>query len=95
MSKLILTPEEALSIVRDDHDDWKEIECNIVANSRWSIQKLGVFLHIPTQKYYEFGWSIGSTEMQNEEPYEYDKQVEVCEVVEKEVLRKEWVDVED
>jgi len=94
MSKLILTPEEARRIVRDDHEDWNEVERQIVDSSRWSIHKDGIFLHIPTQKHYRFYWSVGATEIQCEEPYEYDEKVEVFEVVEKEVLKKEWVEVE-
>jgi hypothetical protein len=40
-----------------------------------------------------FNWSVGSTEQQDERPYEYKTEVEPIEVIEKEILVKQWVPI--
>ena len=88
-----LTGKKAQTIVYDDHVDWESVRNTeeTTGHSRWSIYSTAIFRHCPTNKYYRFNWSTGATEMQDERPFEYDKEVEVFEVVEKEVTRKEWV----
>jgi len=88
-----LTGEQARFIVWGEDEDWKMVKGTkeIVDQGRWSTAYEAVFLHIPSGKYYLFGWSRGSTECQDEKPYEYDKEVDIPEVVEKEVLVKQWV----
>lgn len=91
MNTIKLTPEEARSIVWEDHDDWEMVQKDITGKNRWSIDYSGIFKNLPTNKYYMFEWSTGATEQQDEQAYEYDKEVEVVEVVEKEVMVKKWV----
>lgn len=86
-----LTAEQARDIVWESDEDWQSVEEEVVGNDRWSIHKTGVFKHIPTAKFYRFNWSVGATEYQDEQPYEYDKEVEVAEVELREILVKQWV----
>jgi hypothetical protein len=92
-----LTAKEARDVVFDCSDDWSEVQgtVEITGKSRWSIQKEGVFLHKPSNKYYLFEWQVGATEMQDEQPYEHDYDVEPVEVELQEVVVDQWVPVEN
>ena len=68
------------------------IEDKIIDNSRWSIFREIIFEF--NSKYYKTSYSVGATEMQDESPWEYDDTIVCTEVEEKEVLAKQWVDVE-
>ena len=68
------------------------IEDIIIDTSRWSIAHEVIFKY--NSKFYRTTYSIGSTECQDESPWEYDDEVECYEVEEKEVLVKKWVNVE-
>lgn len=76
-----LTKEDGRAIVYGDHEDWEETKGtkNIEEHSRWSVMYKGIFLHRPSGKYYELYWSVGATENQDEQPFEYDdpKPIEV------------------
>jgi hypothetical protein len=88
-----LTPEEARDVVYEDHADWRMVKGtkHPVDQRRWSVDYEAIFLHQPSGKFYEFGWSQGATESQDERAYEYEDSVEVVEVVEREVTIKQWV----
>ena len=86
-----LSPEDARDIVWDDHEDWERITTEITGQTRWEVWRSGVFKHIPTNKHYSVEWGVGATEMQDTQPFEYEKWVEFVEVVEKEVMVKQWV----
>ena len=87
-----LTGEEARRVVWGDHEDWGYAIRELTdGNNRWSIFKSGIFEHKPTGKFYEFAWSVGATEMQDEQPFEFEKEVIPVEVHEVEVTKKEWV----
>lgn len=88
-----LLSDEARDVVREDHEDWEKVESEIVESSRWSIIYSGVFKHIPTGKYYAASWSVGATEQQDEQPFEYEDEVEFYEVVQKPVTVMQWVSV--
>lgn len=45
----------------------------------------------PTGKFYEFNWIRGATEMQDEQPYEYEEEIEITEMVQKQVMTTKWV----
>ena len=90
---MILTPEDARDIVWEDHEDWQKIRVDIVDSTRWSIVYEGVFLHIPSNKHYLLGWRKGATEMQEEQPFEYEDEVEAKEVELVEVVVKQWREV--
>lgn len=92
---LTLPAKEARLIVWEEDEDWEKVQNTeeITSNSRWSIFRTAIFRHIPSSKFYSFDWSSGATECQDEKPYEYEKEVKVTEVVEKEVVVKQWVPV--
>lgn len=87
-----LTAEEGRAILWGDHEDWVSIEEDIVDTTRWSNIYEGIFQHIPSQKYYKMWWSVGATESQDEQPFEYDDPAPV-EVHEVEKLVKVWEEV--
>ena len=92
--EMTVTKQQAQNIVWDDTDEWLKIQNNIVDTSRWSESHEGVYKHKPTNKYYEFGWSEGLTERQEEQPFEYDDDIITPQEVEsKEVLKIIWVAV--
>jgi hypothetical protein len=77
-----LTKEEGRDIVWNDHEDWEEIESETDGNNRWSIFHTGVFKHKPSGKFYSLNWSVGATETQDQQAFEYEdpKPVEVKQV---------------
>lgn len=79
MSTLIIPKKEAEQIVNEDHDDWEMIKETIKNQSRWSTHFSGVFKNITTGKYYEVGYSRGSTEQQDDDLF-YTQEVEFFEV---------------
>lgn len=64
----------------------------VTGTSRWSTFHCIVFEY--EGKYYSTEYSEGSTECQDESPWEYEDEVECTEVEEKEVMVKKWVAVE-
>lgn len=87
-----LTKEQGQDLVYGDLEDWETVEEEIIDNSRWSIHHSGVFKHVPTGKFYRTGWSTGATESQDESPFDYSEP-ELTEVVEREVIVKQFVPV--
>lgn len=65
----------------------------IVDTTRWSIIHEIVFED--NGKFYMTTYSEGSTEIQDERPWEYDDEIECTEVELKNVTVKKWVPVED
>lgn len=90
-----LTGQEAQDVVYEDHEDWQVVETETVGNSRWSVHKESICIHVPTGEHYLFSYSVGATEYQEEHPFEYEKEVTPVKVVQKEVVRTEWVPDED
>ena len=87
-----LEAEQARDIVWGDDEDWEEVsEKQIESQSRWSLYYSQVFQHIPTNRFYEFCWGEGATEMQEMQPFEYDNFVEPTEVVQQQVVQTVWV----
>lgn len=82
--------EEARNVVWGDTSEWRTIKTEVVDTTRWSTIHEGIFEHIQSGKFYDVSWSVGSTEMQDERPFEYNtKDIDFIEVEEKEV----WVPV--
>ncbi len=71
---------------------WSAKEDKVVETSRWSTFHEIVFHH--EGKYYQTCYSVGSTECQDERPWEDENEVDCTEVELKEVLVKQWVPVE-
>jgi len=63
----------------------------ITSTSRWSVHHRIIFAY--QGKFFEAYYSEGATEMQDESPWEYDKEVSCHEVQLKEVTVKKWVRV--
>ena len=63
----------------------------IIDNGRWNITHEIVFEY--ESKYYKTSYTVGSTEMQDELPWQYEDEVECKEVELKEVIVKKWVEV--
>ncbi len=86
--KIKLSKEEMLDILMEDHDTGEIVEDNILETSRWSVLHEIVFSLNGT--HYSTGYSVGATEMQDEGPWEYDKEVECTEVHQVEKVVKVW-----
>ena len=71
---------------------WEATEDKILDQDRWSTFHEIVFEY--EGKYYQTTYSVGSTECQDERPWEYEEELEATEVEQKEVLVKKWVPVE-
>ena len=78
-------------IARDESVEYVIIDEKIVDTDRWSIQYEVIFKNLKTGKYYRTYWQRGATEMQDEQPFEYDKDDVSCNEVELvEVMVKQW-----
>lgn len=88
-----LTKEEGRDIVYGDHPDWVTEETEIIEQTRWSVLRTGVFTHVPTGTSYELTWSVGATEQQDEQAFEYDDP-DPHEVIKKEKVVEVWERVE-
>jgi len=95
---MILPIDKAEQIVHGDHEDWckvEDTEC-ITGQRRWTTEKEAIFLHKPTNTTYLLWWNKGSTECQEDtDMWCGDTEVELSQVVEKEVLVKQWIPVEN
>lgn len=80
-------------LVDDDADvidGFHKVHDEIIETTRWSVLHKMVF-QAPCGKHYRSTYSVGATEDQDESPYEYaDDEIKCQEVVEVEVVRKEW-----
>jgi hypothetical protein len=75
--------------LKDELDlPYSALEDNIVDTSRWSIHHEIIFEH--EGKYYKTYYSEGATEMQDERPWEYDKEIECTEVHQVDKVVKVW-----
>lgn len=88
-----LTSKEAKNVVWEEADGWEPVtEESIIDQKRWVTVVERVFRHIDSGKTFNFVWERGSTECQEQQPYEYDDFYEPVEVVEKEVVVKQWIE---
>ena len=85
-----LSKQDGRDVIYGDHPDWDTVEECVEDTSRWSIHHSGIFLHKPTSKHYSICWSVGATEMQDEQAFEHSAP-EPVEVEAKEVITYEWV----
>ena len=67
-----VTKEQAREIVYGDSAEFTMISEEICSVSRWSIHYDGVCQHRETGKYYLISWETGATELQDEEPFDYE-----------------------
>jgi hypothetical protein len=74
--------EDLQNLVWDDCDEaeWEIIEDTIIENSRWSILHRLIYKY--DGKFYQTSYSVGATENQDEQPFEYDDDIIECREVE-------------
>jgi hypothetical protein len=76
-------------VIHGDTEDTEVIEDEIVDHTRWSVVHNMIFSY--EGKHYETSYSRGATEMQDEQPYEYDgDEIEVLEVEKVAIVKHEW-----
>lgn len=80
----IKLPRETLAEIMDDGP----IEDRITGTGRWTTHHRMIFAH--AGHFYSATYSVGSTEMQDEGPWEYEKEVECTEVHQVEKTIKVW-----
>jgi hypothetical protein len=86
--------EDLQEMVYEESEKLELVEDKVIENDRWAILHGVIFRDIESGKYYESSYRVGSTEMQEESPYEYaDAEEECAEVEQKEVLVKQWVKI--
>lgn len=71
--KLELTRDEALEAISGDLEGFELVSENIVSQSRWSTRYKVVIQRLSDGKFFSDKFSRGSTEYQDESPWEYDK----------------------
>lgn len=71
-----LTKEKALEIL--DGDVGEILDQKIIGNSRWSIY-YDIIVKLD-DRFYRATYSVGATEMQDESPWQYEKEIEFREV---------------
>ena len=86
-----LSKEDARDMIRNGLEDWDMVQNSekIVDQRRWVTVFEAIFEHKPSGKFYSMSWEAGSTEGQDEQPFEY-YEPELIEVELKEVIVKEW-----
>ena len=91
---LKLTPEQGRNIVYRDNSNFEVILEEIVDTSRWSVHYRIIVRRKSDDKFFESYFSCGATEMQDEQPYEYDDEAIFDEVkpVKKIITDYTWED---
>jgi hypothetical protein len=86
--KLELNEEQLKNILFEDDEDYEAVTFEkIIESSRWSYSIEQVFKRVSDNTFWQFSWSRGATEMQNEGP----EGIVVYQVFPKEVTRIEYV----
>ncbi len=75
MPKITITKQEAIDILEGDT---LVIRNNIIENNRWTLLHELIFRY--QRKLYRTYYRVGSTELQDESPFEYDDTVTCVEV---------------
>ena len=91
---ITLTKDDGNRMVYDEHPDFEDVPGTekIVDQGRWDTMFKKVFKHVPSGKFYMLHYSLGSTEQQECDPFEYsDPEPEEVEL--REVTKKEWMKV--
>jgi hypothetical protein len=77
---LKLMPEQGREIIYGDNPDFQEMETTIEDQGRWTTVYSLVVRRKSDGKYFKAEYRRGSTEMQDESPYEYDSEAIFTEV---------------
>ena len=90
-----LTSEEGREIVWCCDENYEEVQSKVIDTSRWSICREGVFKDLRDGTFWKANWSVGATEYQCENPFEYDDEAVFVQVELKEVTVLKYVEVDD
>ena len=78
----------------DEDGPLRKITSRVTDTSRWSINYEVIFRDDATGKHYKSFYSVGATEQQGEEAYEYADEEEECFEVElKKVITEVWEEI--
>ncbi len=84
--------EEMRMLANEESDNFTKVRDAIVDHTRWSVVHEMIFKDNKTGKHYVVYFNRGATEMQDEQPFEYDNDPITCSEVEsKEVTTVQWV----
>jgi hypothetical protein len=89
---LLIPRKEAIEIIKDDHEDWMQVETKIESQSRWQTFYIGIYKHKPTNKFYTVDFTRGSTKKQDSE-YFYIDPVNFEEVEMRERIVEQYVKI--
>ena len=87
----IKIPKETARDILFEGDGGEIIEDNIVDHGRWSVVHKIILKY--QDKYYRTSYSVGATEYQDEQAWEYDDEVELTEVHKVPKVVISWEDV--
>lgn len=91
---MLFDKRELREMVYNNSERLEKVEEWVTSTSRWSIHYDVVFKDLETNKHYLSYYSVGATEYQDEEPYEFESDEVKCkEVVLKEVVVSKWIEV--
>lgn len=90
--KATLPKETLVEILWGDHETGEILDDTVVDTDRWTTLHEIVFSLNGT--HYRTTYRVGSTEQQDEGPWEYENEVECTEVHQVEKIVKVWVPVE-
>lgn len=82
MIKKTFTKKQLQDLVYGESEELEEISDIIADQTRWSICHEIVFKEVATGRFYMVSYCQGSTEMQDEMPFEYDPDEIACVEVE-------------
>ena len=85
MPKIVLDKETARRIVQDNEEGWKLLAHEIIDQSRWTTAHMAIVQRESDGKTFRTYYQVGSTEYQDESPFEYTD-VEFIEVAPKETV---------
>ena len=70
---LEVSQEDARGIVYGDSKEYVIIEDEITHHSRWSVSHRAIVKRIKDDKYFKTYYSVGATESQDQQAYDYDE----------------------
>jgi hypothetical protein len=75
MTTRTFPPETLRAIVQDELADYPVVSDEITGTGRWSVYHTAVFRDETDGTYWMTDYSVGATEYQDQDPYEYDDSV--------------------
>ena len=76
----------------DGYDGWEKIEEQIIDHDRWTVTYTAVSKD-KDDNHWQYCYSVGATEQQDQAPFEYDDDIEFTLVEKRLVTTEAWVPV--